>query len=167
MIYTCEREDFELTIPDISVTEFTLRHAERLADKPALIDGPTGRTLTYAELATGIRKAATGLAQRGMSKGDVMGIYCPNIPEYSSTWSAASSSSMSRTSSNNTAGPSEPVPLPVMTWTTLPAEIREWVVMKSCRRSRAWAVVKPCKFERGDGHLAQESSGAGQAGRWC
>ena len=91
MIYTCEREDFELTIPDISVTEFTLRHAERLADKPALIDGPTGRTLTYAELATGIRKAATGLAQRGMSKGDVMGIYCPNIPEYSLIFNAVAS----------------------------------------------------------------------------
>ena len=91
MIYTCEREDFELTIPDISVTEFTLRHAERLADKPALIDGPTGRTLTYAELATGIRKAATGLAKRGMGKGDVMGIYCPNIPEYSLIFNAVAS----------------------------------------------------------------------------
>ena len=83
MIYTSEREDFELTVPDIPVTEYTLRHAERLADKPALIDGPSGRTLTYGELAAGIRIAATGLAACGMGKGDVMGIYCPNIPEYS------------------------------------------------------------------------------------
>ncbi|SVD40966.1 uncharacterized protein METZ01_LOCUS393820, partial [marine metagenome] len=91
MIYTSEREDFELTVPDIPVTEYTLRHAERLADKPALIDGPSGRTLTYGELAAGIRIAATGLAARGMGKGDVMGIYCPNIPEYSLIFNAVAS----------------------------------------------------------------------------
>ncbi len=91
MIYTSEREDFELTVPDIPVTEYTLKHAERLADKPALIDGPSGRTLTYGELAAGIRIAATGLAARGMGKGDVMGIYCPNIPEYSLIFNAVAS----------------------------------------------------------------------------
>lgn len=42
----------------------------------------------------------------------------PNIPAYSSTWCAASPSSMSRTSSNSTA-----VLLPVMMCTTLPAEM--------------------------------------------
>ena len=46
MIYTSERTDFKLEIPDVSITEYALRHADRLADKPALNDGPSGSTLT-------------------------------------------------------------------------------------------------------------------------
>ena len=40
----------DVATPDIAVTPFVLRHAERLADKPALIDGSTGRTLTYGDV---------------------------------------------------------------------------------------------------------------------
>ena len=61
MIYTSERTDLKLEIPDVSITEYALRHADRLADKPALIDGPSGRTLTYGQLAGGIKKVAGGL----------------------------------------------------------------------------------------------------------
>src|SRR5881394_1858281 len=58
-----------VTIPEITVTEYVLRHAARLADKPALIDGPSGRALTYGQLADGIRRVATGLAQHGFRRG--------------------------------------------------------------------------------------------------
>jgi len=78
----------ELSIPNVSVTEYALRHAGRLGDKPALIDGPSGRTLTYAQLAGAIRTVAAGLAARGFSKGDVFAIYCPNIPEYAVIFNA-------------------------------------------------------------------------------
>ena len=71
-----------VTIPDVTITEYVLRHAARLGDKPALIDGPTGRTLSYRQLADGARRAAAGLAKRGFGKGDVLAIYCPNLPEY-------------------------------------------------------------------------------------
>src|SRR5215469_5618472 len=71
-----------VTIPDVPITDYVLRHAARLGDKPALIDGPTGRTLTYRQLADGVRRTAAGLAQRGFRKGDVFAIYCPNLPEY-------------------------------------------------------------------------------------
>jgi len=71
-----------VTIPEITVTEYVLRHAARLADKPALIDGPSGRALTYGQLADGIRRVATGLAQHGFRRGDVLAIYSPNVPEY-------------------------------------------------------------------------------------
>src|SRR5216683_5314255 len=71
-----------VTIPDVTITEYVLRHAARLGDKPALIDGPTGRTLTYRQLVDGARRAAAGLAKRGFGKGDVLAIYCPNLPEY-------------------------------------------------------------------------------------
>src|SRR5262249_1703933 len=72
----------DVTIPDVSIAEFVLRHAARPGDKPALIDGPSGRTLTYRQLADSVKRAAAGLATRGFKKGDVLAIYSPNVPEY-------------------------------------------------------------------------------------
>ena len=71
-----------VSIPDVTITDYVLRHAARLGDKPALVDGPTGRTLTYRQLEEGVRRTAAGLARRGFGKGDVLAIYCPNLPEY-------------------------------------------------------------------------------------
>ena len=81
----------DVRIPDVSITEYVLRHAERLRDKPAMIDGVTGRTLTYGELRESVRRVATGLARRGFSKGDVFGIYSPNLPEYAVIFNAVAS----------------------------------------------------------------------------
>jgi acyl-CoA synthetase (AMP-forming)/AMP-acid ligase II len=72
----------DVTIPDVSITEYVLRHADRLRDRPAMIDGASGRTLTYGQLADSIRRVATALARRGFRKGDVLAIYSPNVPEY-------------------------------------------------------------------------------------
>ena len=72
----------DVRVPDVPITEYVLRHAGRLGDKPALIDGPTGRTLTYRQLSEGVKRAAAGLAKRGFKKGDVFAIYSPNLPEY-------------------------------------------------------------------------------------
>jgi acyl-CoA synthetase (AMP-forming)/AMP-acid ligase II len=72
----------EVTIPDTALTPFVLQRAQELAEKPALIEGPSGRTLTYGQLAGAIQQAAAGLAQRGLKKGDVFAIYSPNLPEY-------------------------------------------------------------------------------------
>jgi acyl-CoA synthetase (AMP-forming)/AMP-acid ligase II len=70
------------TIPNVPLTTFVLQKAPERAQKPALIDGPSGRTLTYGQLAGAIRLAAAGLAQRGFQRGDVLAIYSPNLPEY-------------------------------------------------------------------------------------
>jgi acyl-CoA synthetase (AMP-forming)/AMP-acid ligase II len=72
----------DVTIPEIPLPELILRQTERLADKPALIDGPSGRTLTYGQFGAGVRQVAAGLAARGFGRGQVFGIYCPNVPEY-------------------------------------------------------------------------------------
>ncbi|MCL4295206.1 MAG: AMP-binding protein [Anaerolineae bacterium] len=69
-------------IPEVSLPEFVLHRAQELGDKPALIDGPSGRTLTYGQLAGAVSKAAAGLAARGFKKGEVFAIYSPNLPEY-------------------------------------------------------------------------------------
>src|SRR6267142_5499960 len=72
----------EVTIPEVPLTRFVLQRFHEHSDKPALIEGPTGRTITYGELAQAIQRAAAGLAARGFKKGDVLGILSPNLPEY-------------------------------------------------------------------------------------
>ena len=72
----------DVTIPDIPITEFVLREAERVPDRAALIDGPTGRTYTYGQLKGMIHSLAGGLAARGLGPGDTIAILAPNIPEY-------------------------------------------------------------------------------------
>jgi acyl-CoA synthetase (AMP-forming)/AMP-acid ligase II len=74
--------DRAVTVPDQSITDYVLRHAARLGAKPALIDGPSGRTITYRQLADSVRRVAAGLAARGFKKGDVLAIFSPNLPEY-------------------------------------------------------------------------------------
>ncbi|MCX6048147.1 MAG: AMP-binding protein [Chloroflexi bacterium] len=81
----------DVTIPEVPLTTFVLHRAAALADKPAIIDGPSGRTLTYAQLAGAIRLVAAGLAQRGFQKGDVFAIYSPNLPEYAVAFHAVAS----------------------------------------------------------------------------
>jgi acyl-CoA synthetase (AMP-forming)/AMP-acid ligase II len=72
----------DVTIPKIALTPFVLHRAKELGDKPALIDGPSGRIITYAQLADQISIVAHNLLQRGFGKGDVLGILSPNCPEY-------------------------------------------------------------------------------------
>ncbi|HEV2706487.1 MAG TPA: 4-coumarate--CoA ligase family protein [Pyrinomonadaceae bacterium] len=72
----------DVSIPDISLTELVFSRLAQHPDKPALIDGLTGRTITYAELHERIRRVAASLAKRGFNKGDVLAIYSPNVPEY-------------------------------------------------------------------------------------
>jgi len=72
----------DVTIPDVPLASFVLRHADQLADRPALIDAPSGRFLTYEELAHEVGAVASGLAARGFGKGSVLGMYAPNCPEY-------------------------------------------------------------------------------------
>jgi acyl-CoA synthetase (AMP-forming)/AMP-acid ligase II len=92
--------DPELEIPTSDVTSFVLEFAGTRPEKPALIDGPSGRTLTYGELALGIRGLAAGLAERGFGAGDVLGIYLPNAPEYAVAFHGAASAGGSCTTVN-------------------------------------------------------------------
>ncbi len=81
----------DIAIPDVPLTDFVLRQAGRLADKPALIDGPSSRTLSYGQLAEAIDRTAAGLSERGFRKGSVLAIYAPNCPAYAVAFHAAAS----------------------------------------------------------------------------
>jgi len=81
MIYTSNLPDVEIPV-GVSITDFTLRHADRLADQPAIIDGPSGRTMTFAQLRGAIQVFAGGLAARDFGPGSTLALMAPNIPEY-------------------------------------------------------------------------------------
>lgn len=80
----------DVHIPDAPLTPLVLRKAAEIPGKPALIDGPSGRTITYGQLAGAVRLVASSLAVRGFKKGDVFAIYSPNIPEYAIAFHAVS-----------------------------------------------------------------------------
>ena len=88
MIFRAPEEP--LAIPEVSLTAFLLQHADARGERPALIDAPSGRTLTYRGWANGVRATAAGLSQRGFRKGDVFAIYSPNHPEYAIAFHAVS-----------------------------------------------------------------------------
>ena len=61
------------------------RHAasDRAGDRALIWEGEDGpvRTLTYAELAEAVNRAANGLAELGIGEGDAVGVYMPMVPE--------------------------------------------------------------------------------------
>ena len=80
MIFKSPYPDIE--IPNIPIASFILEQAPKFSAKPALIDGRTGRFLTYEQLLSAIDRTAASLAARGFRKGEVFAIHCLNAPEY-------------------------------------------------------------------------------------
>ena len=58
------------------------RTAARFSDRAALVDGPARRRWTYRELAADVDAVAMGLLDRGVAKGDRVGIWAPNCAEW-------------------------------------------------------------------------------------
>jgi fatty-acyl-CoA synthase len=58
------------------------RTAARHGDRTALVDRPSGRRWTYSQLRADVDCLAQGLLAAGISKGDRVGIWAPNCPEW-------------------------------------------------------------------------------------
>jgi fatty-acyl-CoA synthase len=56
--------------------------ATAFSDSEALVDVPTGRRWTYGQLDTDTDAVALGLVAAGIEKGDRVGIWAPNCPEW-------------------------------------------------------------------------------------
>jgi acyl-CoA synthetase (AMP-forming)/AMP-acid ligase II len=75
----------DVDIPSVSLTELLFGDADGLAavsERTALVDGLTGRTVRYGDLAAMVSRFAAALAERGIAKGDVVAILSPNSPHY-------------------------------------------------------------------------------------
>ena len=69
-------------IPVAPVTKFVLRGVSDHPDRPALIDGTSGRTYSFTDLSDAIHRLAGGLVARGFAPGDTLALMAPNLPEY-------------------------------------------------------------------------------------
>ncbi|MFJ9916602.1 4-coumarate--CoA ligase family protein [Actinacidiphila glaucinigra] len=67
---------------DLPIHEAVLGHAAEFGDRPALVDGVEGTTLTYAQLDSFTRRIAAALAESGLRKGDVLALHSPNTIAY-------------------------------------------------------------------------------------
>ena len=81
----------DVAIPNVTLTEYVLGNWAAHADKPAFVDGTSGRQVSYRQLVEQIRRVAAGLSKRGFGKGSVAGIFAPNSPEYAVVFHAVGS----------------------------------------------------------------------------
>ncbi|MCW2531283.1 MAG: hypothetical protein JWP62_853, partial [Blastococcus sp.] len=72
----------DVEIPDLSVPAFVLAAGKDRPDAPALIDGLKGDVITHGQLAAYVDRVAAALHAKGLRKGDVVAVLCPNTPWY-------------------------------------------------------------------------------------
>lgn len=94
-------------IPELHITEYVLRKGEERPDHPAIIDGVTGTSYTFAELTSRIRQLAGGLRARGFNSGDVLALIAPNCPDYAVVFHATALCGGTVTTVNPTYGIAE------------------------------------------------------------
>jgi len=58
------------------------RTTQAYGENLALVDAPSGRTWTYREFRTEVLALAAGLLRHGVGKGDRIGLWAPNRPEW-------------------------------------------------------------------------------------
>jgi acyl-CoA synthetase (AMP-forming)/AMP-acid ligase II len=69
-------------IPPLTVPQLVRRNARRYADRTAIVDGPTERRYSYAELDRLTGRFAAGLAASGFRPGEALLLFTPNQPEW-------------------------------------------------------------------------------------
>jgi acyl-CoA synthetase (AMP-forming)/AMP-acid ligase II len=72
----------DVEIPEVSLYDFLFTDFGDRAGSPALIDGGSGASLTFAELQGMVLRIAAALAERGIGPGDVVALFAPNTPHY-------------------------------------------------------------------------------------
>src|SRR3954453_12461795 len=75
--------------PSTPIHETVLAGAAARGDHPALVDGVSGQTITYAQLAQMVERMAAGFAENGVQPGDVVALHSPNTVLYPVVFYAA------------------------------------------------------------------------------
>ena len=97
----------DVEIPDVSLTAFLFGDFGDRVDAPAFIDGPSGRAITFGELAGMVDKIAAALNERGIGTGDVVGLFAPNSPEWAAAFHGVLRANAVVTSANSLYTPGE------------------------------------------------------------
>jgi acyl-CoA synthetase (AMP-forming)/AMP-acid ligase II len=78
----------DVVVPDVSLPALLLERARGRGAAAALVDGVTGATTTYAELAAAVDRLAAGLHRAGLARGEVAAICMPNRAEFATVFLA-------------------------------------------------------------------------------
>ncbi|KAH9805966.1 4-coumarate--CoA ligase 1 [Citrus sinensis] len=79
---------FRSKLPDIYIPNhlplhtYCFENISQFADRPCIINGPTGDVYTYADVELTSRKVAAGLSKLGVQKGDVIMLLLQNCPQF-------------------------------------------------------------------------------------
>jgi acyl-CoA synthetase (AMP-forming)/AMP-acid ligase II len=92
---------------DLPIHEVVLGEAAARGDQPALIDGLTGQSVSYAELDTATRRIAAGLAEAGVAPGDVVALHSPNSIGYPAAFYAITRAGATVTTVSSLATPAD------------------------------------------------------------
>jgi acyl-CoA synthetase (AMP-forming)/AMP-acid ligase II len=90
----------DIRVPRQSLSDFVLAPDRARPEHPALVDGSTGRIVTYGALRKEVRRVAAGLAALGVRKNDVVGLYSPNSPEFAIVFHAVARLGATLTTAN-------------------------------------------------------------------
>ncbi|MEU9986159.1 4-coumarate--CoA ligase family protein [Streptomyces sp. NPDC048045] len=74
---------------ELPIHEAVLGRAAEFGDRPALVDGTDGTTLTYEQVDRFHRRVAAALADAGVHKGDVLALHSPNTIAFPTAFYAA------------------------------------------------------------------------------
>ncbi|MFF9161617.1 4-coumarate--CoA ligase family protein [Streptomyces longwoodensis] len=92
---------------DLPIHEAVLGRAAEFGDRPALIDGTDGTTLTYDQVDRFHRRVAAALAEAGVRKGDVLALHSPNTVAFPLAFYAATRAGASVTTVHPLCTPEE------------------------------------------------------------
>ncbi|GGO96105.1 4-coumarate--CoA ligase family protein [Wenjunlia tyrosinilytica] len=129
---------------DRPIHDVVLGDAASYGDSPALIDGLTGETVTYAQLDHDHRRVAAALAESGLRKGDVLALFSPNTVLFPVVFYGATRAGATVTTISSLA-----------TAEDLSGQLRDsgarWIVTVSAFLPTVTAAVETLAAEAGDG----------------
>ena len=70
------------TYPEVNLYSLVFKHVSNYGSRVAIIDAVSGRDYTFNEVVESTAKFSSALNRMGFSKGSVLSICSPNIPEY-------------------------------------------------------------------------------------
>ncbi|MDN5748599.1 MAG: AMP-binding protein [Pseudonocardia sp.] len=97
----------DVEIPEVSLFDFLFSDFGGRDAEAALIDGGSGASISFAELRGMAERIAAALAERGIAKGDVVGIFAPNTPYYAAVFHGILRAGAVVTSANSLYSPGE------------------------------------------------------------
>lgn len=97
----------DIAVPDVGLPDFLFGDLGDATDRVAIIDGPSGREVTFGELAGAVDRFAAALGERGLGRGDVLALFAPNNPYYPVVFHGALAAGLAVTTINSLYTPDE------------------------------------------------------------